>query len=394
MAFTIKHMLQLQPFETSKLTAGESGIDQQIHGVAILEEKDFNQAGMKGNILLVSSFLLTFLTSRNVNFITECSRLGTVGMCIKKSHSEFELSPEYIQSADSLHFPVILVDEDVDSSQIINTITYEIFRIEGFDNHMSFEENFLQALISCSQDRETLLQRSSMIGLRTDEILCAVLIQPTKKNVSQKIQNYCLNEWPTKCYTVTRNFRVLVALAITNTAVNRDNIFSITGDLYNQLKAAIPDTDLSIGIGRCYCELPDFRKSFLDACCALSYSMLSKSNCRISHYNDLGVYRILFDYKNRKELYRLNMETIGVIAEYDNANQTNYLDTLRTYFSEGCSINNTAKKVHVHYNTVLKRLERIHELFGFDINNQQDRVNLYICLIASDSQDLWKIYMQ
>ena len=130
----------------------------------------------------------------------------------------------------------------------------------------------------------------------------------------------------------------------------------------------------------------------LEACNALSVSLLNHSKDPITHFNDLGIYRILFDYKNREELYQFYRETVGVIIEYDRQNQTEYLNTIRTYISQNCSTNNTAKKLFVHYNTIRYRINKIQKLFGMDLDNEEDRINLHVGIKVADSLDLRKAF--
>ena len=120
--------------------------------------------------------------------------------------------------------------------------------------------------------------------------------------------------------------------------------------------------------------------------------MLSQGGKEIAHFDDLGVYRILFDYKNREELFQLYRDTVGVISEYDKRNQTEYLQTIRVYFAQNYSINNTAKKLFVHYNTILYRLNKINSLFRIDLGNEEERINLYVSLRVADTQNLWKTF--
>ena len=392
MSFTIKKMLSLQPFNNARIAAGSGGLQNQVLGITILERNDVDQPSMEGDVVVTSVYFVTLLFDRGIDYITECRNRQAAGIVIKEgSNAEFFLPDSVIAEANRMNFPVIIIQNQVNLSSVISGIMYEVFRQEGFDNRLSFEENYFQELVAMSQDRETLLQRGAMLGLRRDEVLCALIIQPSR-NVSDQIVEYCRNDWHQKCYALTKNNRVMVALCLTVTSVRRENLFQITEELVSNLKQVFPDTRFHVGIGRCYKEIPDFQKSFYDATCALSFSLLTKSDNMISHFSDLGVYRILFDYKNRQELYRLYQDTVGLIADYDEKNQTEYLQTIRIYFSENYSINNTAKKIHVHYNTVLNRLNKIKQLFGIDLNDEQDRINLYVSIIAADSQDLWEMY--
>ena len=48
------------------------------------------------------------------------------------------------------------------------------------------------------------------------------------------------------------------------------------------------------------------------------------------------------------------------------------------------STNNTAQKLFVHYNTIRYRLAKIKALFGADMDDEEDRINLYMAVKISD----------
>lgn len=392
MAFTIAKMLQLPAFRGASVIAGSKGINVAVGGVTMLESTDFHNAVLKGELVLTSSFFLDLFRDSGVNYILECYKKHAVGLCIKEGSPEDQLPGNILAVAEQLHFPVIVLNSDVNFCQIINAVTYEVLRREGYNQTLSYEENFFQELITSVQDRDTFFKRGAMLGLRQDEQLCALLLQPDDDKLVDAVCSFCRDEWEQECYTLTKNGRVMVALRLTISEIDKNSVIKLARVLLKELETAFPEHQFRVGIGRCYKELINFNKSFSEACSALSFSMLAHSKEPISHFDDLGVYRILFDYKNREELFHLYRDTVGVISEYDQKNQTEYLDTIRTYFSQNYSINNTAKKMFVHYNTILYRLNKIKALFGIDLNNEEERINLYVSLRLADSQNLWKTF--
>ncbi|QLY30431.1 helix-turn-helix domain-containing protein [Nocardia huaxiensis] len=56
--------------------------------------------------------------------------------------------------------------------------------------------------------------------------------------------------------------------------------------------------------------------------------------------------------------------TLGPVIDYDERRGTPLLHTLHTYFDTGCSLSNSAKRLHIHVNTVTQRLERVTGLLG------------------------------
>ena len=392
MSFTIAKMLQLSAFRDASVLAGGKGVNATLDGVTILESTDFHNAVMKGKLVLTSAFFLDLFRESGVNYVLECYKRHAVALCVKEGAAEQSLPGNILAVAEQLQFPVIMLDSDVNFCQIINAVTYEILRRQGYNHTLTYEENFFQELITSAQDRDTFFKRGAMLGLRQDERLCALLLQPDDGKLAEPVCRFCRDTWEQQCYTLTKNGRVMVALRLTISEVGKNSVIELAGGLLSALETAFPEHQFRLGIGRCYRDLTDFNKSFSEACSALSFSLLAHSQKQISHFDDLGVYRILFDYKNREELFHLYLDTVGIISEYDQKKQTEYLNTIRTYFNQNYSINNTAKKLFVHYNTILYRLNKIKALFGIDLNNEEERINLYVSLRVADSQDLWKTF--
>ena len=372
--------------------AGGKGINNVVSGITMLESTHFRDMSMKGDVILTSGFFLGLFSGTGINYVQECVQRQAAGVCVKVDTPDFRLPQTIIDTAERLHFPVIVLHSDVDFCQIINAVTYEVLRREGYNHDLTFEENFFQELITSIQDRDTFFKRGAMIGLRHDELLCALLIQPSDRKMTAKICDFCHNRWERDCYTLTKNGRVMVALRLIVSENDKVTILHLAEDLLRRLEETMPQCTFRMGIGRCYKELTNYNKSFSEACSALSFSMLSQGGKEIAHFDDLGVYRILFDYKNREELFQLYRDTVGVISEYDKRNQTEYLQTIRVYFAQNYSINNTAKKLFVHYNTILYRLNKINSLFRIDLGNEEERINLYVSLRVADTQNLWKTF--
>ncbi|MFI9508830.1 helix-turn-helix domain-containing protein [Nocardia sp. NPDC052566] len=56
--------------------------------------------------------------------------------------------------------------------------------------------------------------------------------------------------------------------------------------------------------------------------------------------------------------------TLGPVVDYDRRRGAPLIHTLETYFATGASLSNSAKRLHIHVNTVTQRLERITGLLG------------------------------
>lgn len=79
-----------------------------------------------------------------------------------------------------------------------------------------------------------------------------------------------------------------------------------------------------------------------------------------------ALYSLLFDVDRLAELDRFLAESIGPLVAYDEQRSTQLVGTATTYFAQQGSLARTARSLHVHMNTLLKRLERITTILGQD----------------------------
>ncbi|MEV8532225.1 helix-turn-helix domain-containing protein [Streptomyces sp. NPDC051211] len=134
-------------------------------------------------------------------------------------------------------------------------------------------------------------------------------------------------------------------------AVSQDLSSALTHPV--TIGTAGPVTDLS-GISRTYQEA----RCCLDALTALGGKGGTASPRELGF---LGL--LLSDSPNTAEFIN---NTIGPVLDYDTQQRTDLARTLEAYFASACSPTRAAESLHVHPNTVSRRLERIAELLGPD----------------------------
>ncbi|GFN23690.1 helix-turn-helix domain-containing protein [Thermanaeromonas sp. C210] len=71
---------------------------------------------------------------------------------------------------------------------------------------------------------------------------------------------------------------------------------------------------------------------------------------------------------------------LGPLLEYDKSKGSNLMETLVEYFRCGNNIKQMAKKLYIHYNTAIYRIELIQKLLNVDLNNPDDRFNIQLAL--------------
>ena len=76
---------------------------------------------------------------------------------------------------------------------------------------------------------------------------------------------------------------------------------------------------------------------------------------------------------------------VRLLANHDLAHGTELGDTLRTYLLCNCNATEAARKLFVHRSTLLYRLERIAQITGIDLDDEQERAHLTLSYLLDAS---------
>ncbi|SHN56945.1 purine catabolism regulatory protein [Desulfitobacterium chlororespirans DSM 11544] len=141
---------------------------------------------------------------------------------------------------------------------------------------------------------------------------------------------------------------------------------------------------LLVGIGGAYPEFQYLKKSYDEAQKVIEILETIHSLRPVACYNKLGIYKILFNIKDQKELSAYYKEYLSEIIIYDRKNNGDLLETLRTYVMTDGNITHTAKKLFLHPNTVTYRLKKIQTLLPESLDNYEFRTAVYFALKIYD----------
>ncbi|MBR2123184.1 MAG: helix-turn-helix domain-containing protein [Lachnospiraceae bacterium] len=107
----------------------------------------------------------------------------------------------------------------------------------------------------------------------------------------------------------------------------------------------------------------------------------------LAEYDEYRIVALLMNALVNQEAfgnYQYICRTVMKIAEYDRNNNTDYVNTLRYYLSTNFSLQETARLIHVHRNTVAYRVRRMTELFGIDYSSSEQCFQLTLSLRLYD----------
>ena len=163
-------------------------------------------------------------------------------------------------------------------------------------------------------------------------------------------------------------------------AVN--NTYNIISDFYNKLGDSISCT-INIGISRCHCGINSIRTSFKDTLNSINLKKY-QNNCElICCYTDKQEYHLLSTLPE-SYLLKLCEDTINPLIEFDKNNNGNLIETLKIYYLSKFNSTDTAKKLFLHRNTLIHRLDKIRELLHDDFTNSDKMFSIYLGICAHE----------
>jgi purine catabolism regulator len=158
----------------------------------------------------------------------------------------------------------------------------------------------------------------------------------------------------------------------------------IAEQILKQLNQSFDDNCFTIGMGRFHKGIRGIQSAYSEAANAAQLGMAVWGKGKCIHFDDLGIYRILGQFHDGKELESLYAESIGKIVDFDRNNQSRLLETLSEYFHNNYVLTETAERLFIHINTLKYRLQNIELLTGCSISNAEERLRLHIGLKIQD----------
>jgi len=77
-------------------------------------------------------------------------------------------------------------------------------------------------------------------------------------------------------------------------------------------------------------------------------------------------------------------QALQILLNYDRINGTNYVQTLRFYLADNCNVSKAASRLYIHRHTLQKRLEKIYDLCGINVDDYYARLYMSISLLFHD----------
>ena len=138
-------------------------------------------------------------------------------------------------------------------------------------------------------------------------------------------------------------------------------------------------TQATVGIGTAVESIKELASSFKEAQVALEVGKVFDNERTIIRYDHLGVARLIYQLPTTLcEMFLREVFKRGSIESLDQET----LFTIQKFFENNLNVSETSRKLFVHRNTLVYRLEKIKRLTGLDLREFDDAIVFKVALMV------------
>jgi DNA-binding PucR family transcriptional regulator len=250
------------------------------------------------------------------------------------------------------------------------------------------QELLWQMITGESQDHQTIADQLSKIGLQSKNPLAIIAFHfaSIDGDLYKKLVYIAKTTQKINILIQTLDENQLVFLV---SPLSQTNDFHGAKEFINTFKAQVKERfgifDIDSGCGYAYENYKLVKKSYDEAAKVITLKQTyQKELASANFYHELGVFRYIDRLKQMDDLESIRVNpAIQKLQTYDQENRTHLLETLEVILRMDGNMNETAKELHCHVNTLNYRLKRIQEITAIQLKDPVQKLGLYIDLLLA-----------
>lgn len=392
MSIMVKDIFKLESLSNMEMIAGSEGLDRYIDWIYVAECFDNPLESIQwlqgGELVFITGSKIKGDLSYIRKIIEGISEKKAAGLLVNIGPYISSIPEEAIKSANELKVPLFIIPWSVKLTDVSKEITNQIILSNIEEESLA---HFLSNLLfGDGEINGDAIKKAAYFGYDLEGKCAICIIDIDKfqlyldernifeevgvnkiKILFKRIVEDIFKKHGFKIPIIDKDDAVVLFLKDDKNYMLRTE--KVLVEIQSVLKNEMDNISVSIGIGNGYNDLKMMRKSLKEAELAIKYLKCNGYDSKIKKYDEIGVYKLLFNIDNSSILENFYYSILEPIIENDNRNkEVNSINILETYFNENCNVTSTADKLFLHRNTLKYRIKKIEELLGRDLRNFND----------------------
>jgi carbohydrate diacid regulator len=245
---------------------------------------------------------------------------------------------------------------------------------EHFDKNNFFQNLLLDNLLLVD-----IYNRAKKLKIESDKPRVVYMIEPQddRDSISMELLKNLFDDQDGAYITAVEQKNIILIKDV-STIKSYDEVIKtaqIVVDMLNSEAMLIA----KVAYGTIVPELKEVSKSYKEAKMALDVGKIFYAEKPITAYNTLGIGRLI--YQLPINLCRMFIqETLGdtIPEELDDE----MITTVQKFFDNNLNVSETSRQLYVHRNTLVYRIEKLHQVTGLDVRTFDDAMTFKIAMMV------------
>lgn len=326
--------------------------------------------------------------------VISCSDLGRIGeirtnnLVTIFSSTTPVASEGYLYQVFGTHmhpeYAVFVEGEDAAAHGYIGVLGVSLSSIKQFYDEKYDRSNFVKNIILDNILPGDIYLKARELHFNNEASRVVLLIRLLDKS-DVSVFDVIQNLFPDK----TKDF--VINISESDIALVKEVKSDVDGKDLEKLARSISDslssefyTHALVGIGTPVVGVKDLARSFKEAQVALEVGKVFDTERNIVSYEHLGIARLIYQLPTTLcEMFLKEIFKVGSIETLDQET----LFTIQRFFENNLNVSETSRKLFVHRNTLVYRLEKIKKLTGLDLREFDDAIVFKVALMVKKYLD-------
>ncbi len=321
--------------------------------------------------------------------IIACSDLGKIGEVNSEVTAEALASSDVFQTEDCTfksfgsrphpEYAVFVGGADPEARKYVKLLAVSLNSIKQYYDEKYDRGNFIKNVILDNILPGDIYLKSHELHFDSDVSRVCMLIKITDKNdisAYEVLQNLFPDK--NKDFIININESDIALVKEIKSNIDPHDIDKLAGSIVDTLSSEFY-THCMVGIGTVVDSIKDLARSFKEAQVALEVGKVFDTETTIVSYNNLGIARLIYQLPTTLcDMFLKEVFKRGSIDSLDHET----LFTIQRFFENNLNVSETSRKLFVHRNTLVYRLEKIKKITGLDLREFEDAIVFKMALMV------------
>ena len=285
----------------------------------------------------------------------------------------------YIIAGGKSESIVFVEGDDIHSQKMAQMLSISLSNIKSLYDEKYDKGSFIKNIILDNILPSDIYAKSNELHFSNDESRAVIVVKfhgTPQVPPYEIIQNVTTDK--NRDYVISVSEQDIVIVRELEAGENVETVQSFAGELIATVQSEY-GTKIHVGISSVVSNLKDLARAYKEARISLEVGKVFDIEKPIMAYENLGIGRLIYQLPTTLcEIFLGEVFKKGSLESLDRET----LMTVQSFFENNLNVSETSRKLFVHRNTLVYRLEKIRKLTGLDLRQFDHAVTFKVALMV------------